>query len=78
MRHRIPPRLTPPKIGDLVRLSGPGGLGMAFKRAHGIGMVVEIYKPENRRKRYKVRWLKTDEQMDFHDEDLIIVSNVDR
>ena len=51
---------------------------MAFKRAHGIGMVVEIYKPENRRMRYKVRWLKTDEHMDFHDEDLIIVSNVDR
>ena len=76
MRHRIPPLMTPPKIGDLVKLSGPGGLGLAFKRAHGIGMVVEIYKPQHRRKRYKVRWLKTDENMDFHEEDLIIVSNV--
>ena len=77
MRHRIPPRLSPPKIGDLVRLSGPGSLAMSFKRAHGLGMVVEIYKPVNRRKRYKVRWLKTEENMDFHEEDLIIVSNVD-
>ena len=51
---------------------------MAFKRAHGIGMVIEIYKPTDRRKRYKVRWLKTEENMDFHEEDLIIVSNVDR
>ncbi len=77
MRHRIPPRLGPPKIGDLVRLSGPGGLGLAFKRAHGIGMVVNIEKPTERRIRYQVRWLKTDENMDFHEEDLIVVSNVD-
>ncbi|MBP04606.1 MAG: hypothetical protein CMA72_07490 [Euryarchaeota archaeon] len=76
MRHRIPPRLTPPKIGDLVRLSGPGGLGRAFKRAHGVGLVVSIVKPSERRIRYQVRWLKTDENMDFHEEDLIVVSNV--
>tara|TARA_Y100000114_G_scaffold140619_1_gene145681 strand:+ start:619 stop:852 length:234 start_codon:yes stop_codon:yes gene_type:complete len=77
MLHRLPPRLTPPKIGDLVRLSGPGGLGRAFKRLHGVGLVVNIVKPENRRIRYQVKWLKTDERMDFHEEDLIVVSNVD-
>ena len=77
MRHRIPPRLSPPKIGDLVKLSGPGGLGRAFKRQHGVGLVVNIVKPENRRIRYQVKWLKTDERMDFHEEDLIVVSNVD-
>jgi|TARA_B100000212_G_scaffold172676_2_gene129860 hypothetical protein len=77
MLHRLPPRLTPPKIGDLVRLSGPGGLGRAFKRQHGVGLVVNIVKPENRRIRYQVKWLKTDERMDFHEEDLIVVSNVD-
>ena len=60
MLHRLPPRLTPPKIGDLVRLSGPGGLGRAFKRQHGVGLVVNIVKPENRRIRYQVKWLKTD------------------
>ena len=77
MLHRLPPRLTPPKIGDLVRLSGPGGLGRAFKRQHGVGLVVNIVKPENLRIRYQVKWLKTDERMDFHEEDLIVVSNVD-
>jgi hypothetical protein len=77
MRHRIPPRLTPPKIGDLVRLSGPGGLGRAFKRTHGVGLVIKIEKPDNRRIRYQVKWLKTDERMGFHEEDLIVVSNVD-
>jgi hypothetical protein len=77
MRHRIPPRLTPPKIGDLVRLSGPGGLGRAFKRTHGVGLVVSIIRPSERRIRYQVKWLKTEENMDFHEEDLIVVSNVD-
>tara|TARA_R100001510_G_C7587540_1_gene158326 strand:+ start:651 stop:866 length:216 start_codon:yes stop_codon:yes gene_type:complete len=69
--------LEPPKIGDLVRLSGPGGLGRAFKRMHGVGLVVNIVKPAERRVRYQVKWLKTDERMDFHEEDLIVVSNVD-
>ena len=69
--------LEPPKIGDLVRLSGPGGLGRAFKRMHGVGLVVNIVKPVERRVRYQVKWLKTDERMDFHEEDLIVVSNVD-
>ena len=77
MRHRIPPRLTPPKIGDLVKLSGPGGMGISFKRTHGVGMVVKIIRPPERRIRYQVKWLKTDERMDFHEEDLIVVSNVD-
>ena len=77
MRHRIPPRLSPPKIGDLVRLSGPGGLGRVFKRSHGVGLVVKITKPDDRRVRYQVKWLKSDERMDFHEEDLIVVSNVD-
>jgi len=77
MRHRIPPRMTPPKIGDLVRLSGPGGMGRVFNRTHGVGLVVSIVRPTDRRIRYQVKWLKTDERMDFHEEDLIVVSDVD-
>ena len=77
MLHRLPPRLGPPKIGDVVRLSGPGGLGRAFKRTHGVGLVVKIERCPERRIRYEVKWLKSDERMQFNEEDLIVVSNVD-
>ena len=78
--HRLArrPPLRPPKVGDIVRLSGPGGLGRAYTRTHGVGIVTVIHKPEDQRKLYEVKWLKSEERMRFHEEDLIIVSDVDR
>ncbi len=60
-----------------MRISGPGGLGRAYKRMHGVGVVTTIYKPPDRRIEYEVKWLKSDERMRFNEEDLIIVSDVD-
>jgi len=65
-------------IGDIVKLSGPGGMGITYRRVHGIGIVTAIHRPEDQRKLYEVKWLKSDERMRFHEEDLIIVSDVDR
>ena len=70
--------LRPPRIGDIVRLSGPGGLGRAFKRTHGVGIVTKIENPPERRIEYEVKWLKSEERMRFNEEDLIVVSDVDR
>ena len=67
----------PPRIGDIVRLSGPGGLGRAFKRTHGVGIVTKIENPALRRIEYEVKWLKSEERMRFNEEDLIVVSDVD-
>jgi len=72
------PPLRPPRIGDIVRLSGPGGMGRQYKRVHGVGIVTLIDKPENRRIEYEVKWLKSDERMRFNEEDLIVLSDVDR
>ena len=72
------PPLRAPMIGDIVRLSGPGGMGRQYKRVHGVGIVVLIAKPEDRRIEYEVKWLKSDERMRFNEEDLIIISDVDR
>ena len=78
--HRLArrPPLRPPRIGDVVKLSGPGGMGLQYARVHGVGIVTRIRKPEHARKLYEVKWLKSEERMRFHEEDLIIVSNVDR
>ena len=65
-------------IGDIVKLSGPGGMGIQYTRVHGVGIVTQIHKPEDQRKLYEVKWLKSEERMRFHEEDLIIVSDVDR
>ena len=67
----------PPRSGDIVRLSGPGGLGRAFKRTHGVGIVTKIENPALRRIEYEVKWLKSEERMRFNEEDLIVVSDVD-
>ena len=77
--HRLArrPPLRAPKVGDIVRLSGPGGMGRQYTRVHGLGLVTQIHKPEQQRKLYEVKWLKSDERMRFHEEDLIIVSDVD-
>ena len=72
------PPLRAPMVGDIVRLSGPGGLGRAFKRAHGVGIVTLIDKPPDRRIEYEVKWLKSNERMRFNEEDLIVLSDVDR
>ena len=65
-------------VGDIVRLSGPGGIGRHFKHTHGIGIVTVIVKPADRRVEYEVKWLKSDERMRFNEEDLIVLSDVDR
>ncbi len=65
-------------IGDIVKLSGPGGMGRQYTKVHGVGIVTGIHKPEQARKLYEVKWLKSEERMRFHEEDLIIVSDVDR
>ena len=76
--HRaFSPPLRAPRIGDLVKLTGMGSLGRPFKEHHGIGVVNAIHKPSGRRIQYEVKWLKSDERMRFHEEDLFIVSNVD-
>ena len=77
--HRLArrPPLRAPKVGDIVRLSGPGGMGRQYTRVHGLGLVTQIHKPEQQRKLYEVKWLKSEERMRFHEEDLIIVSDVD-
>jgi hypothetical protein len=67
-----------PRIGDIVRLSGPGGIGRVFKRTHGVGIVTKVEQPPQRRIEYEVKWLKSEERMRFNEEDLIIVSDVDR
>jgi len=71
------PPLRTPRIGDIVRLSGPGSIGRAFKNTHGVGIVTKIDKPPDRRIEYEVKWLKSEERMRFNEEDLIIVSDVD-
>jgi len=53
-------------------------MGRQYKRVHGLGIVVLIAKPEDRRIEYEVKWLKSDERMRFNEEDLIIISDVDR
>lgn len=72
------PPLRPPRIGDIVSLSGPGGMGRQYKRVHGVGIVTGVHKPVQQRKLYEVKWLKSEERMRFHEEDLIIISDVDR
>ena len=71
------PPLRSPKLGDLVKLTGLGSLGRPFKVHHGVGVVNSILEHADRRRQYQVKWLKSDELMTFHEEDLLIVSNVD-
>ncbi len=70
--------LRAPRVGDLVKLTGLGSLGRPFKNHHGIGVVNAIHKPPDKRIQYEVKWLRSEERMRFHEEDLIIVSDVDR
>jgi hypothetical protein len=41
-------------------------------------MVTKIEKTPGRRIEYEVKWLKSEERMRFNEEDLIVVSDVDR
>jgi len=70
------PPLRAPIIGDLVKLSGLGSLARPFRKHHGVGVVNSIGTPEGKRIQYQVKWLKSDELMTFHEEDLLIISNV--
>ena len=70
------PPLRAPMIGDLVKLSGLGSLARPFSNHHGVGVVSRIHQPVGKRIQYHVKWLKSDEQMAFHEEDLLIISNV--
>ena len=71
------PPLRAPRIGDIVRLSGPGAAGRDFKRTHGIGIVTKVHHAPERRIEYEVKWLKSEERMRFNEEDLIVISDVD-
>ena len=70
--------LRSPRVGDIVRLSGPGGIGRTFKRTHGVGIVTQI-KPaiQGRRIEYEVKWLRSEDRMRFNEEDLMVISDVD-
>lgn len=70
------PPLRPPRLGDLVKLTGLGSLGRPFKNHHGVGVVQAINKPPNKRVQYQIKWLKSDEIMAFHEEDLLIISDL--
>ena len=70
------PILRAPIIGDLVKLSGLGSLARPFRRHHGVGVVNSISKLAGIRFQYQVKWLKSDELMIFHEEDLLIISDV--
>ena len=70
------PPLRAPTIGDLVKLSGLGSLARPFSNHHGVGVVNRIHQPVGKRIQYHVKWLKSDELMAFHEEDLLIISNV--
>ena len=58
--HRLArrPPLRPPRIGDIVKLSGPGGMGRQYEKVHGVGIITSVHKPEHARKLYEVKWLK--------------------
>jgi hypothetical protein len=53
-------------------------MGRQYKRVHGVGIVTHVYSPPERRIEYEVKWLKSDERMRFNEEDLIVLSDVDR
>jgi hypothetical protein len=53
-------------------------MGRQYKRVHGVGIVTLIDKPADRRIEYEVKWLKSEERMRFNEEDLIVLSDVDR
>ena len=69
------PPLRAPRLGDLVKLTGLGSLGRPFIDHHGVGVVNAIHKPPDKRIQYQIKWLKSDELMTFHEEDLLIISN---
>ena len=78
MRHRRPPIDRDPEIGDLCRISGPGGMSRRFFIHHGVGMIVNKHIHDHSRAiQYEIKWLKSEERMRFFKEDLIIVSDVD-
>jgi hypothetical protein len=43
-----------------------------------VGIVTKVDKPPERRIEYEVKWLKSEERMRFNEEDLMVVSDVDR
>ena len=73
----LSPPLRAPRLGDLVKLTGLGSLGRPFKDFHGVGVVNAIHKRVGKRIQYEIKWLKSSESMLFHEEDLMIISNVD-
>jgi hypothetical protein len=72
MNHRLPPIERIPRVGDICRLGGPGGMPYTFRQRHGVGMVIK-----EKNGRCSVMWLKSEETMEFHKDDLILVSCVD-
>tara|TARA_Y100000034_G_scaffold104922_1_gene131823 strand:- start:101 stop:328 length:228 start_codon:yes stop_codon:yes gene_type:complete len=63
-------------LGELVYLTNRlarGSPDPVFTDKNGPGMVIDILVKESFKPRYKVRWLKSDLQMVFHDDVLMAV-----
>lgn len=63
-------------LGELVYLTNRlarGSPDPVFTDKNGPGMVIDILIKESFKPRYKVRWLKSDLQMVFHDDVLMRV-----
>jgi len=63
-------------LGELVYLTNRlarGSPDPVFTDKNGPGMVIDILVKESFKPRYKVRWLKSDLQMVFHDDVLMRV-----
>ena len=63
-------------LGELVYLTNRlarGSSDPVFTDKNGPGMIIDILVKESFKPRYKVRWLKSDLQMVFHDDVLMRV-----
>jgi len=63
-------------LGELVYLTNRlarGSPDPVFTDKNGPGMIIDILVKESFKPRYKVRWLKSDLQMVFHDDVLMRV-----
>jgi hypothetical protein len=52
-------------IGDIVRYPVRAVWVAIQTQVHGVGIVTGIHKPEQQRKLYEVKWLKSEERMRF-------------
>jgi len=69
-------------LGDLVYLTNRlarGSPDKTFTNHNGVGLIVDIIEREGGFKpQYRVKWLKSDEEMVFHADALVYVNEVER